>query len=121
MKHRLAYPIVAILASGVLVFPGVATAATTPTTVTIKGPQGDFYGKVKSEKARCVKDRKVQVFKVKSTGDKKIATDFSDNNGNWSVGTTGYKNGKFYAKATKTEFCKRGISKTIKLIDGEVQ
>ena len=121
LKHSFSFPVIAIVASAALLFPSVASAAATPTTVTIKGPQGDFHGKVKSEKTRCVKDRKVKVFKVKASGDIKIASDTSDNDGSWSVGTTGYKNGRFYAKAQKTDNCKRGISKVIKLVDGEVQ
>jgi hypothetical protein len=118
---KLAFPVAAVFASAALLFPSVASAALTPTDVTIRGPQGDFYGKVKSERPRCVRDRKVKVYKAKSSGDLKIATDMSNDDGEWSVGTTGYKNGRFYAKATRTDDCKAGLSKIIKLIDGEVQ
>ena len=33
----------------------------------------------------------------------------------WSIGNSGYKTGKFYAKAKRSEGCAAGRSKTIKL------
>ena len=121
MKSKLAYPVAALVASAALAFPGVAVAAETPTKVTIHGPQGDFYGKVKSDKASCVPERKVKVFKIKNSGPEKIAADFSNDEGQWSVGTTGQKNGRFFAKAPATPGCLAGRSETIRLIDGEEQ
>ena len=80
-------------------------------------------GKVLSERARCTGDRKVVVYKQKGrhqepSTDKKIASDISErhgDHGDWNVGNTGYKKGKFYAKAKKSPGCAKGFSKTIKL------
>ena len=98
---------------------GIASAADA-TKVTIKNPnsQGDFYGKVKSANPDCVDGRKVTVFKQlgatpNRSVDQKIATDNADAAGNWSVGNTGQKSGKFYAKAAKTPECKAATSATI--------
>ena len=121
MMLKIAFPIAAIVASATLAFPGVAMAANEPTRVTIHGPQGDFYGKVKSDKASCIKERKVKVFKIKNSGPEKIASDISNNEGQWSVGTTGQKNGRFYARAPAVDGCKAGTSETIRLVDGEEQ
>jgi hypothetical protein len=56
--------------------------------------------------------------KQKPSSDKKIASDISEkhgNHGDWDVGNTGFKKGKFYAKAKKSPGCATGYSKTIKL------
>ncbi|MGZ8637513.1 MAG: hypothetical protein ACXWX2_11165, partial [Actinomycetota bacterium] len=56
--------------------------------------------------------------------DDRIASDTSDQNGNhgeWSVGNTGFRDGKFYAKVAKALGCKGDRSKTIELVDGEPQ
>jgi hypothetical protein len=120
-KLRTALVALAISATGVTGLAGVASAAgSVDTKVTIKNPnsQGDFYGKVKSSSPTCVEDRKVTVFKQLGAtqapkSDQKIATDNADANGKWSVGNTGYKSGKFYAKAGKVTGCKAATSKTI--------
>ena len=121
MKAKLAFLVAAVVASAALTLTGVAMAAPAETTVTIKGPQGDFHGKVKSAKTSCVEERKVSVFKKKASGDKKIGSDTTGSDGAWSAGNTGFKNGRFYARAAKTNGCKAGTSKTIRLVDGEVQ
>ena len=116
------------LAAGVicaaLVLAGTAMArAAADTAVTIKGAEGDFHGKVLSERSRCEVDRKVIVYKQRGrhqdpSTDKKIASDISErrgDHGRWDVGNTGYKKGKFYAKAKRSPGCATGFSKTIKL------
>ena len=54
-----------------------------------------------------------------------IASDTSDrvgDHGEWSVGNTGEKNGRFYARAARLgDLCKAGSSKTIRLVDGVPQ
>ena len=118
-KIRTALVALAVSATGLTGLAGTASAADA-TQVTIKNPnsQGDFYGKVKSANPDCVYGRKVTVFKQLGATpdrsvDQKIATDNADAAGNWSVGNTGYKSGKFYAKAAKTPECKAATSKTI--------
>jgi hypothetical protein len=100
---------------------GATTAAQaadlTPTKVTIKGENGDYYGKVKSEDADCESERTVKVYKLngnkpKPKRDQLIGTDTADN-GEWSIGNSGYKDGSFYAKVKKTEECGADLSKVI--------
>ncbi len=88
------------------------------TEVTIKGPDGDFSGKVKSigGPPTCEADRKVNLFKKKPGKDDKIGSDTSGPDGKWSTGNSGENNGKFYAKAPKVgDVCEKGKSKTIEL------
>lgn len=97
-----------------------AQAATAPTQVTIKGPNGDFAGYVQSKDASCEGDRKVVVFKQTGSApaprlDQKIGSDVTSPDGSWSTGNSGYKDGDFYARAKRTPFCKAGMSPVINL------
>ena len=112
----------AVMCAG-LALAGTAFARGADTGVTIHGPEGDFHGKVLSERAKCQEGRKVSVFKQKGrtqkpSVDEKIASDISERSGNvgvWDVGNTGFKRGKFYAKAAHSRGCNVGFSKTIKI------
>jgi hypothetical protein len=120
--RRLSAGVVAAVVLGALVMASMAFAGA-DTGVTIKGPNGDFHGKVLSERAKCQYDRKVVVYKQKGkkqdpSADKKIGSDTSEKQGNkgvWDIGNSGFKKGKFYAKAKKSEGCNAGYSETIKL------
>lgn len=101
---------------------GAAADELTPTQVTIKGQNGDFYGYVKSDdKANCANQRKVILYKLQGatpdpSADEKIASDTASPNGPkymWSTGNTGYKNGKFYARVKKTDDCGGDLSPVI--------
>jgi hypothetical protein len=92
------------------------------TEVTIKGTDGDYYGYVKSpDEGNCEDGRKVNVYKLKGSNpdpqtDKKIGSDTAQPNGPnamWSIGNSGYKHGKFYAHAKKTDYCKGDFSPVI--------
>ncbi|GIK77895.1 MAG: hypothetical protein EDQ89_08355 [Acidobacteria bacterium] len=92
------------------------------TKVTIKGEGGDYYGYVKSsDEDRCAYERKVKVFKQLGSvqdpkHDLKIGSDYAEPSGGkhmWSIGNSGYKHGRFYAKVGKTDYCKGDTSKTI--------
>ena len=121
---RLHAPLVA-LAVAVTAFGAVASAQAggkSDTKVSIKGHEGDYYGYVKSSDAEhCANGRKVKVFKQLGSSqdpkhDQKIGTDTAEPNGErymWSIGNSGYKHGKFYAKVGKTSMCKGATSKTI--------
>lgn len=93
----------------------------TPTKVTIKGENGDYYGYVKSADSDCESDRKVKVYEMLGSSpspknDNVIGTDTSAPNGPdgmWSIGNSGYKDGSFYAKVTKTDTCGADLSKVI--------
>jgi hypothetical protein len=107
------------LAIAAVAITGAAFAAGAETKVTIKeDAPGDFRGKVKSVKAKCVDGRKVIVYRQQGgepepRTDQKIASDTADSNGNWSVGNTGDKGGKHYAKAPRRAGCKADLSPTI--------
>lgn len=109
-------------AVAVTAFAGAADASS-QSTVSIMGTNGDYYGYVhSSDAAHCENNRKVVVYKqlgsVQSPKtDQKIGSDIAEPNGPdamWSIGNSGFKTGKFYAKATKVPgFCKATTSATI--------
>ena len=77
-------------------FTGFATAgAEARTTVTIKGPNGDFHGKIKSPDDGCVGDRVVRLFmsdNAEGPFERTGNSDTSQQNGDvgeWSLGNTG--------------------------------
>jgi ABC-type glycerol-3-phosphate transport system substrate-binding protein len=98
-----------------------AQADGTPTKVTIKGQEGDYYGYVKSADDYCESDRTVKVYKMEGSKPKPkqdllIGTDTSAPNGPdgmWSIGNSGYKDGHFYAKVKKNDTCGADLSKVI--------
>jgi hypothetical protein len=112
----------ATAAIAVTAFAGAADASTS-STVSILGTNGDYYGYVhSSDSTNCESNRKVVVYKqlgsVQSPKtDQKIGTDIAEPNGPdamWSIGNSGFKTGKFYAKAAKVPgFCKVATSATI--------
>ena len=127
MKTRLAIVLVAVVASS-LMFTGLATAGTAAETiVTIKGPNGDFHGKIKSPDDGCLGDRLVRLFTSDSADGPFERTGNSDTSdvqgavGEWSMGNTGLRDGFFFAKAKATPDCKRGKSRVIELVDGVPQ
>jgi hypothetical protein len=127
MKTRLACIVVAMVAASALTFTGLATAATARTTVTIKGPDGDFHGKIKSQDAGCLGDRLVRLFSSDSADGPFERTGNSDTSelqgdvGVWSMGNTGLRDGFFYAKAKKTPDCRGGRSRVLELVNGVPQ
>lgn len=124
MRTKLSLMLVVVLACAtVVVTGGAAGAAPAATQVTIEGPQGDFQGEILSAKKKCLGNRTVKVYKQKGkeqapATDEVIASDTSERNGDhgeWSVGNTGFKSGKFYARALKAPDCRKGTSPTIKI------
>jgi hypothetical protein len=120
-KTRIAVALAA-LAVALTALTGIASAAGADTKVTIKGENGDYYGYVKSPDRDCAAERTVTVFKQLGSvqdprNDMKIGSDTSEPNGTkamWSIGNSGYKSGKFYAKAGKVRgLCKAATSVTI--------
>jgi hypothetical protein len=119
--------VVGMLVIGVGV--GLAPAHTKKfnTRVTIHfdaSPYGDsFFGKVKSKKHACEKNRKVKVFRRQPGPDAQFdGSDQSDNQGDWRITNGTAAPGNYYAKAKKKvlknnnkhkHVCKRGRSRTI--------
>lgn len=128
MKTRFAVLLVAVVAMSSLLFTGIASAGTeATTTVTIKGPDGDFHGKIKSPDDGCVGDRLVRLFMSDSADGPFERTGNSDTSqqqgdvGEWSLGNTGLRDGFFYAKAKATPDCKAGKSRVLELVNGVPQ
>jgi phage terminase large subunit-like protein len=119
--RKLSAGIAAAVMVGALAMASLAFAGAN-TGVTITGTNGDYHGKVLSERASCQVGRKVVVFKQKGkkqdqSVDQKIGSDTSEkhgNHGDWSIGNSGFKHGKFYAVARKSTGCAAGVSETIK-------
>jgi hypothetical protein len=118
---KLSIAVALVLMCGAVAMVSTAGARSgAATTVTIKYNGDGFQGKVKSSKAKCVKNRKVNVYKQKGSAqdpsaDQKVFKETTDNSGQWDTGTSGQAHGKFYAYAPKTTGCKKGFSKTIKV------
>jgi hypothetical protein len=121
---RLLLALVVVALVGAFALASLAGArARADTKVTIHGDNGDFQGRVLSDSQRCLGDRKVVVYKQKHAtqdpaNDNKIGSDTTErdgDHGDWSIGNSGFRNGKFYAKVTRTDGCKGDFSKTITL------
>jgi hypothetical protein len=128
MKTRFALLLVAIVTAGSVMFTGLALAGTAARTiVTIKGPDGDFHGKIKSQDRACLGDRLVRLFMSDNADGPFERTGNSDTSerqgdvGVWSMGNTGLRDGFFYAKAKKTPDCRGGRSRVLELVNGVPQ
>ncbi len=109
---------------GAIAMTGAAEAAAKP-KLTIKGPNGDFQGTIKSKKRKCMKDREVTVYrqlgntKSPSTDDA-VASDTSSlqgRKGRWETGNTGLRDGKrYYAHTPRIKGCKAAISKSVRTV-----
>jgi hypothetical protein len=114
-------PAVVVAICGALVVTGIAGAGgRAETKVTIKVEGRDFSGKVKSPRRKCMRDRKVNLYKQRGaeqrpSTDNKVASDTADLQNDfavWNTGNTG-QSGKFYARAPKTPDCKADNSRTL--------
>ena len=122
MIKKLSAGLVAGVLCAALALTGTAMARGADTAVTIRGQEGDYHGKVLSERSKCEVGRKVVVYKQtgrkqKPSVDQKIGSDTSERSGNvgvWEIGNSGFKHGKFYAKAAHSRGCNVAYSKTIK-------
>jgi hypothetical protein len=124
MKSTVLFAVAATLTA--CAFAGLAGAHTfsaAKTKVTIKGPNGDFQGKLFSVRKKCLANRKVTVFKQTGSTqnrsvDMRIGSDTSERHGThgeWSIGNSGFKHGKFYAHAKRSSGCRGGSSPTIRI------
>ena len=121
MKLKTLIATVAVAVTGVFATTAVA-APLADTTVSIQGNNGDYYGYVhSSDQNHCEGGRKVTVFKMLGSTpspktDQKIGDDVAQPNGPdamWSIGNSGYKHGKFYARARATSYCQGDLSPVI--------
>ncbi|HET9249297.1 MAG TPA: hypothetical protein VFP13_05065 [Actinomycetota bacterium] len=118
-----------LMVAGVMVAGVAAAGGSAATKLTIRGPNGDFHGRLLSEDTSCLGDRRVSVFEQlgdeqSPSTDDRIASDTSERDGDhgvWSVGNTGFRDGFFYAKVGRSPGCRGDRSKTIELVDGVPQ
>jgi hypothetical protein len=127
VKRKLALLLAGLLASSAIGLAGVASAGQlAPTRVTIRGPNGDFSGKIFSDATSCLGNRTVRLFMAESAGGpfERIATDTSQrvgDRGEWSAGNTGFRDGFFQARVLKTTACRGARSRILELVDGQPQ
>jgi len=122
MKFKMLIAAAAVTVTGAFATSAVAAPVQSPTEVTIGGQDGDYHGRVKSSDAdNCENGRKVKVYKMLGASpspstDQKIGTDTAEPDGahaSWSIGNSGFKHGKFYARAGKTDWCSADTSPVI--------
>jgi len=120
LKLIAATALIAATGATAVASPALASSGT-PTKVTIKGHEGDYYGYVQSSDSDCESNREVKVYEMLGSSpapktDNLIGSDIAQPNGPdgmWSIGNSGYKHGEFYAKVKKTSTCGGDISKVI--------
>ena len=110
------------LAAALALAVSAQASAPARTTVTITGQNGDYSGTVKSARLhRCAEQRTITVYRQKGAHqnpsvDSEIGSDTAELHGNhavWSIGNSGFKSGRFYARAAKTQGCSAGTSNSI--------
>ena len=108
MKKLLALTLAgALLATALVTGPALGAGVKKfDTTVTINFSQSTysakFFGKVKSDKNACKKDRKVLVFHKTNSGKVKVGSDKSNDRGRWRLNVGGTPPpGDYFAKAKK--------------------
>jgi hypothetical protein len=125
---RRAVSVLVATAAIVAATAAIAFAATTKydSNVTISFQPGHqdvsdtFSGRVQSQKAACVKDRKVKVFEQAESGDVLVGTDLTDDSGAWKVPVDSAEPGTYYAKAKKKELSATSICKKARSVDLKV-
>ena len=125
MTRKLLASAAAFAVGASLFIAGTAVAVTrADTTLTIKGPNGDFSGTINSPRPKlCANHRTVFLFHQlgatqNPAHDHRSGMDTSELQGGkyvWDMGNTGLS-GKYYARAPQTPHCKAGSSKTIKVV-----
>ena len=108
MKTKAILAAAAISAAATLTGGPLASGAgVAKSEITIKGENGDYFGRVKSPSDYCLANREVTVYKMKGerprpATDKRIGSSTTEESGKWSIGNSGYRHGKFYARVAKS-------------------
>jgi hypothetical protein len=114
LRTKLLAAVGALALWSALALTGVAGARdAAKVTVTIHYNGDGFQGKVKSARAKCVRNRTVKVFKLKNGTRQKLYTDTTDHEGRWNTGNSGPVSGRFYAHTGRIPGCRPGTSQTI--------
>jgi hypothetical protein len=79
--------VVALAGAAVLASLAIAHNQAFSNSVTLKraGVGGKYSGRVNSGNARCERNREVQVWRRKASGDVRLGTTFTNPNGTWSL------------------------------------
>jgi hypothetical protein len=121
-RRMMAGVAVSIVCAAFVVAAVAGASGRAPTSVTIRGGSGEFFGYVKSTKPRrCAQGRKVTLFQQRGNEpdlrrDDKIASDIAEKQGDryrWDTGNTGEHHGRFYAHVGRIPGCKSDFSRTI--------
>jgi hypothetical protein len=72
---------------------------------TIEGESGggEVKGKIDSTKGKCVKNRKVKVFRKQSGNKSKLGSDKTNDKGKFGIGLPSLKNGKYFAEVKEKD------------------
>src|SRR4051812_32241887 len=104
VRRRTGIAVLAIAACAALGVVGVQSAsAAASVKVTIKYNGNGFEGKVKSDKASCVAQRLVKVFKKGE--DHQLYKRLTGDDGSWNTGPSGMVHGKFFATTNAKPGC----------------
>ena len=88
------------------------TSAVAVTKITIAVDDGTFSGTLSSKRGSCESGRKVTLFRIANGTVKKVGSDVSNDDGDWSVESA--KNGIFRARVLKaTKKCSAARSKFV--------
>lgn len=113
-SKKLGATTLAVVALGAV---GIAEAAQTNTKLTIDADNGTFEGSLSSKKAKCEEGRKVTLSRKSGQTFKKIGSDVSNNDGDWTVDSE--KTGKFRATVKANRNCKAATSKEINVTSSD--
>jgi len=98
---------------------GVATVAEaqnqTRTRVSISAERNGFEGDVSSRRDSCVEGRRVTLFQDRRGDDRRIGSDRSNDDGEWSIRTR--REGRFYVRVSETRRCGSARSRTVRSDD----
>jgi hypothetical protein len=119
MKPKVLLLVALVALAGMTIPSNAGTRARTRVTISVEGR--DFSGLVKSPRpGRCADGRVIRLHKQEGQEqrprtDNVVASDTASKNGDryeWNTGNTGI-NGRFYARAKRTEHCKADSSRTL--------
>lgn len=102
--------------------PGAAVAKkkSAKVKVTLISNGGDFSGRVKSSRDKCVAEREVEVYfqggsEPDRSSDELYLSDTSEENGEWSFGNNRAGEGTYYAYVARKSGCKAATSESVEV------
>ena len=106
--------IVAALVMGLATAGAQAGQGVSPTFFTkFERESGRFSGKIDSAKGKCIRDRKVILYRKKNGEKTSVGSDRTNDNGKFSIGDGRAKAGNYFAKADGTGDCQAAKSVSV--------